>query len=352
MPAITLSLRAEGIAMRFLLIAAVWTAVVVQATTAAEIERLAEIQFVGAEPNEDLSALALLNAGQTLVVGADEGRAVQVFQRDGENRFALQQAIPLHEDDEDEEEEEEKKEIDIEGAACEGDTVVVLGSHSRKRPSVKANKTYEENLKRLKKNKREKSRENLFRFRLNADGELDSEIEPASLRDFFEQNKILKDFLEIPSKENGIDLEAVAIKDGRVFVGFRGPVLRDGYVPVLDFDFDDPDEANLRFANLGGRGFRDLIAVEDGFLLIGGPVGDAPVSYELYFWNGEDCVPGTGITRTLPESLGTIPLPSAEAKPEGITVLSETDSHYEVLIVFDGIAENNAGRYRVEKPGS
>lgn len=332
--------------MRLLLLATVWAAVVVQATTAADIERIAEIQFAGDVLHaEDLSALALLNDGHTLVLGSDEGVAVQVFQRDGENRFALLQAIPLLDDDD--------EEVDVEGAACEGHTVVILGSHSRKRSRVKPDKTYEENRQRLTMNKREKSREILFRFQLNPDGELDSEIEPTSLRDFFEQNKILEDFLGIPSKENGIDLEAVALKDGRVFVGFRGPVLRDGYVPVLDFDFEEPEEANLRFANLGGRGFRDLIAVDGGFLLIGGPVGDAPVSYELYFWNGEDCVPGTDVPLpTLPEPLGTIPLPSTEAKPEGLTVLSETDSHFDVLIVFDGIAEDNAGRYRVAKPGS
>ena len=45
--------------------------------------------------------------------------------------------------------------------------------------------------------------------------------------------------------------------------------------------------------------------------------------------------------RSGPVSLGTIPQPNAAAKPEGLAVLTESEAHYEVLIVFDGISEGN-----------
>ncbi len=45
-------------------------------------------------------------------------------------------------------------------------------------------------------------------------------------------------FTKIPGKENGIDIGGVAAKGDRVFVGFRAPVLRENWVPILAFDFD------------------------------------------------------------------------------------------------------------------
>jgi hypothetical protein len=161
---------------------------------------------------------------------------------------------------------------------------------------------------------------------------------------------VLAPFLELPSKENGIDIEGIAADGDDLYVGFRGPVLREGYVPVLVFDFDEPKKAKTRYVNLGGRGIRDLVRVSDGFLLIGGPVGGEPVSYEVYFWDGEDCIAGTDVPPPeFPRSLGEIPLPNQEAKAEGMAVLDETDSHYDVLIVFDGPRNGSPTRFRVTK---
>ncbi|WP_457090403.1 DUF3616 domain-containing protein [Microvirga sp. P5_D2] len=40
-------------------------------------------------------------------------------------------------------------------------------------------------------------------------------------------------FLSIPSKENGFDVEGLAVREGRISPGLRGPVLR-GHAVVLD----------------------------------------------------------------------------------------------------------------------
>jgi hypothetical protein len=212
-------------------------------------------------------------------------------------------------------------------------------------------KTQEENRERLTENELEPLRETLFRFELDSDGELDSEVEMISLRKRIDMDEVLRPFVQIPSKENGIDIEGIAIADdGEIAVAFRGPVLRGGFVPMLFFEFDKPEDAEMIYVNLGGRGVRDIARVEDGFLLIGGPVGDEPVTFELYYWDGEDCVPGIDVDVTVPlEPLGQVPLPEEKAKAEGLVVLNETDSHYDVLIVYDGVEEGNVARFRVAK---
>ena len=52
---------------------------------------------------------------------------------------------------------------------------------------------------------------------------------------------MLQRFTQIPSKENGVDIEAIAVKgkDGdKLHLGFRGPVLRDNLVPIMVLDFN------------------------------------------------------------------------------------------------------------------
>ena len=88
------------------------------------------------------------------------------------------------------------------------------------------------------------------------------------------------------SKENGVHIEGIAVKGGVLYLGFRDPVFRDTYVPVMTRKFDDPaDTHDLLFVRLGGRGLRSLACVSDGFLNIAGPVGDGPGSYQLYHWD-------------------------------------------------------------------
>jgi hypothetical protein len=150
-----------------------------------------------------------------------------------------------------------------------------------------------------------------------------------------------------PYMENGIDIEGVADKDGTVYVGFRGPVLRGNFVPVMVFDFEQPDEYDLRFVQLEGRGIRDIAAVQDGFIILAGAVGDGDTSYRLYVWNGQDCVPGDGGWKGDISAIGEIPA-TVGAKPEGVAVTAESAQEWRLLIVSDG--DRNALRLIVQKP--
>lgn len=314
-----------------------------QIAFADNLKLLGVVKFQDAIEDEAISGVAVFEEGNFVVIGVDEGTRIQVLKRTDDNEYSAHKTINLIDI-------ETKDEIDIEGIARDNRTFYIVGSHSRKRSKVKPDeKTQEQNRSRLEENESEPLRDGLYRLKLNKRGELDSEIESTNLRRRISEDTILNVFSQIPSKENGVDIEGIATKDHHLYLGFRGPVLRGGYVPILKFDFDEPNKAETLFVDLDGRGIRDMCRVNDGFLLIGGPVGDEPVSYELYFWDGEDGVPGKDVTTSKPQSLGRIPASGKDAKAEGITVFEETDTHIDVLIVYDGVANGDAKLFRVKR---
>jgi hypothetical protein len=327
--------------MRVILLSLTLVLVLSPAVRSGEIERLGSVEFTGAihEPKE-ISAVAIIKG--YLVIGSDESHTVQILKRDGD-RYRVFGEVIL---------DDNKKEIDIEGITAEEDIVYVVGSHSRVRKTVKEKNTFQENRQQILLVEREESREWLYRFRIDADGK-GLQRESTTLMPAIEQDPVLKDFTRVPSKENGVDIEGIAVRDGLLYIGFRGPVLRDNYVPIMTGRFGSPfSDASLVFVKLGGRGVRDLTPVRDGFLILAGPVGDGPGSYQLYFWDGRDCLPGQRVPE---EKAGRIELLSevataANAKAEGVAVLEESNSVYEVLIVFDGVKNGGATRYRVAKP--
>lgn len=316
---------------------------VASVSLAGQLEELGGVEFSGEiKHSEDISAIGIFGDGEYLVIGSDEGVEIQVLRKSANNKYEVAHTIPLVGF-------ETADEVDIEGIAVEERTVYVSGSHSRKRSKVKADKSNAKNRERLTENELEPLRESVYRLKLSSDGELDSEIDSTSLRRRIDDDPVVKVFAQIPSKENGVDIEGIAADGDKLYAACRGPVLRDGYVPILEFEFDKPHKANTLYVNLGGRGIRDIVRVKKGFLLIGGPVGDAPVSYGLYFWDGRDGVPGTDVPNVEPlKWLGEIPLPKG-SKAEGVTVLEESDSQYEVLIVYDSAENGAATRFRVEK---
>ena len=299
---------------------------------------------------EDISGLAMF--GEFLLVGADEAKlvsedpekglnAVQVLSRSSGGQLELDadRQIDLFEGTEDK---QGGTEMDIEGIAVEGDTVIVVGSHSAKRPRLKENKKYAKNREKLEAKAilPEPNRGRIYRLTLDDDARVVAK-KHISLSKLLAKHPVLGLYVPLPSKENGIDIEGVALSAGKLYLGFRGPVFRDGYVPVMVLDFDRPKKNELLFVRLGGRGIRDITRVEDGFLIIAGAVGDGPASYQLYHWDGSDMVPGK---KRKGQDLGVVRLlaeidPPASGKAEGVTVITETDSGYHLLIAFDGVED-------------
>lgn len=237
-------------------------------------------------------------------------------------------------------------EIDLEAVAVADGYVYALGSHSRVRPKQKPKETYADNREKMATVLAPDSRDVLARFRPNPDG-TPGPVETVSLRAAIEADPVLRPFAALPGKENGVDIEGLAVKGATVYVGFRGPVLRENFVPVLTTTFATGAAHDLRFVTLGGRGIRNLAAVADGFLILAGPSGDGPGSFQIYHWDGHDCLTGAtpeGQCRLLAE----VP-PIDKGKPEGLTVTAEDATGYDVVMVCDGVKNGAATAYRLAK---
>lgn len=325
------------------------------------------VRFVGKiHHDEDLSAIAYFKIDGTfyVAVGSDESqKRVQLLK---------QTAAEVYEVDKDLEIElptdAKADELDIESIAFDSkkDCLYIIGSHSQKRKTVKIEeKTATENRKRLtdRKISPETDRNRIFQVMLKSkSGKVKDITQLDNLKDLFAKNNYLKRFVDIPSKENGIDIEGLAFYDDCLFLGFRGPILRGNYVPVMvissdAFDFSKVKDYEIRFVQLNGSAIRDMTAVKGGFLLIGGPMGDAPGPYNLYFWDGTDMVYGTD--RPVPTPPAVIHLEEIVppmgndglyGKAEGITVLEETATGYKALIIYDSIAGGNPQLWHIHKP--
>lgn len=102
------------------------------------------------------------------------------------------------------------------------------------------------------------------------------------------------------------------------------------------------------YLDLDGDGIRELVKVKDGFLLIAGPSGGERGGFLVYFWDGDDGVPDRGKRKSKLILLGELPA-APGAKAEGMTVVEETDEHYEVIVVYDGVAGGLPERFRIPK---
>lgn len=301
-----------------------------------DITQVHKLQFKGEiVGDEDLSAVALLPEG--LVIGSDEKGSIQFLVKKSEFIYETKTTIHLHKD----------KEIDIEAMTSSGSTLYVLGSHSYKRKKPKDDKKHSKNRKRLKTVVEEKTRDAIYKLTVSKEGQ-GSEIKKINLRDSLTKDKYLGLFAKIPSKENGIDIEGLAVHEGKLYAGFRGPVLRENHTPVMVFDFEKPADYELRFVNLQGQGVRDIQRVKNGFLILSGPVGDAPNPGHLYFWDGKDGVIGEDRQVTAPRKLGRVP-GKAGKKAEGLAILAETKDQYKVLIVYDSAKNGDPTVFSVKK---
>ena len=316
----------------------------VPAAHAATITPVGNLTFSGAFPEPDqMSGVA--RVGRFLVVGVDEGIALVVLAPTSSPKVFRFQAPAI------ELPTQGGGEADIEGVAADGNTVFAIGSHSLKRKQVKWNKPYQKNRERLAEVEPEENRDALYRLRLDPEsGALQGSIERLSLHQLLKNDAVLGRFSDIPSKENGVDIEGLATDGHHLYVGFRGPVLRGNYVPVMVVDFDAPEAYELRYVTLGGDGIRDLARVQDGFLILTGPVGETAGGAGLYFWDGSDTVPGNDRAAARLLRLGSVPA-AKDTKAEGLLIMNESAARYRVLVLYDGVSGGNPTLFDVQKPG-
>jgi hypothetical protein len=260
----------------------------------------------------DLSACDM--TGSCLWLACDETTTVErLITRDGV-RFAEHQAfnlerifeLPTGED----------QEIDIEGLAHDGDYLWITGSHSLKRKKPKRHeKDPREALRRLSIVEADPNRYFLARVplvpaeeqgiytlsRSGIAGVTAACLPMASgtnaLAEALAKDPLLGRFTHIPCKENGLDVEGIAARGDRVFLGLRGPVLR-GWATILEIEAPSEGSGLLalnaigprgeayrsHFLDLDGLGVRDLALDGDDLVILAGPTMDLDGPSRIYRW--------------------------------------------------------------------
>jgi hypothetical protein len=158
----------------------------------------------------------------------------------------------------------------------------------------------------------------------------------------------------------GANIEGLAVKDGRLFFGFRGPA-KDGQTLILSvrteafFAGSDPKPELTRIVVGERRGIRDLHAVEDGILILAGPDDDASSSdadWIVALWDGK----GAGHSAVEPKVLAQLDLAAVklrhcdkELKPEALTLLRPPTDHYHLLILSDGMCDGGPLEFKIPR---
>jgi hypothetical protein len=299
--------------------------------------------------DKDLSGLAFVSERFGLL-GADEARQVQVVEiaRQAKTLRVVETISLLR----------SGSEIDIEAIAADADCYYIIGSHG----VAKATGTHQDNRYRL--------------FRLKVDpatglpsglsgggARVPAGLDMAGLADVLRADPVLGAHFGKPLQRRGVNIEGLAARDGRLFVGFRGPNL-EGDALVMEIRAQDvfgrkPAVAGstaqqpaytlhrLRLGN--GLGIRELVAAKSSFLIIAGNAGSEPSEeyaqsedydkdreFFLFRWDGK----GPAV-----QKIGTLPKSNGQA--EAMAILEETQDSLTVLILFDG---PNGGRptvYRI-----
>ncbi|MEF3367136.1 DUF3616 domain-containing protein [Methylocystis sp. 9N] len=234
------------------------------------------------------------------------------------------------------------KEFDAEGATTDGKFFYVVGSHSVKRKSCDdhpANRV-------------------VLRFAVDREQRQPGPIKPSG--DLWGILENLPEFAghagsraclgDDPPKQRhdlsgrqGVNIEGVAAKDGRLYFGMRGPAIKGAALVVgVDakalFDGGDAKPSVSRLAVGEKRAIRDLTAAGADLLALVGPDDDERnCSYSIFRIEsvGQGAV---GARELAVLNLDNAPLSeeSEPIKPEAITLLDANSSRYRLLVLSDG----------------
>jgi hypothetical protein len=262
---------------------------------------------------DNVSAVVL--QGEHLWLGGDEGTLIHRMTRDAAGNFGTYRRFELH--DLLQLPAPAKEEIDIEGLDIDGGYLWLVGSHSAKRKKADK-KSPAENVERLATVEAEGNRFTLARVPIAANAEpvralggltaarLQGDSKRNVLTDALREDDHLGRFVPrvlqdgsvagIPSKDNGFDIEGLAVSGNRVFVGLRGPVLR-GWAVVLELGIKEAgglltleplgesgEPYVKHFLQLEGLGVRDLVIHGDDLLVLAGPSMDLDGPVFIYRW--------------------------------------------------------------------
>lgn len=320
-------------------------------------------EFIG-----DLSAAALTPDG-SLWFGSDETITIERLSPIEPYVFGKHRSFPVNDFVE---LFNQKDEIDIEGMDYDskGHYLWLTGSHSIKRKKAKGKETAED-LERLATIKTDDNRYLLARIPV-INGEL---VKSGSLPDHCDQQltagclqktdttniliEALKEdchlgpFLSfpLPSKENGFDIEGLAVCKDKVFLGFRGPVLR-GWAIILEIEVEEKEPGILtlkaigeegklykkHFVNLNGLGVRELCLKGQDLIILAGPTMDMEGSLRVFRLKNVLEFAGNSISSQESgdlEVLFDLPLIVGADHAEGLALFPCLGHSESLLVVYD-----------------
>jgi len=172
------------------------------------------------------------------------------------------------------------------------------------------------------------------------------------------QDEHLGPFAGLPGKDNGLDIEGLAVTGDRIYLGLRGPVLRS-WACVLEIGVEsagglttgralklrrNPDPLRKHFLDLGGLGVRDLIVDGDDLVVLAGPtmVLDGPT--RLLRWPGGAKADAANLVRSGElELIYELAYGNGNDHPEGIATISGADG-VRVVVAYDSPAPERLQR--------
>jgi hypothetical protein len=341
------------------------------------------IKFADVEGAGDLaqSLSAIKNEGRFLWLGGDETVSIErttltatadAFA--GHVSFPVADFLPLPEGPK---ADGVVPEIDIEGLDRHGAYLWFVGSHSLTRKRVRPHHATEHAMARLSKVTRNRNRYLVGRIPVvDVDGAptlvrtAPDPDDPTRTRTLsaaalglrkktrlttaLDEDPHLGRFLNIPSKDNGFDVEGLAVVDGRTYLGLRGPVLR-GWAVVLELHLVEGQRQDLllgpvdgdamyrkHFLDLDGLGVRDILALGEDLLLLAGPTMDLDGPVRIYRWKGAAKVETSVVAVEADlERVMDVPYGDGDDHAEGLALMpGEAGS---LLVVYDSPAPHRRG---------
>jgi len=319
---------------------------------------------------DNVSAVVL--HGEHLWLGGDEGTFIDRMTRDARGNFGSHVRFDLFAlNDQLKFKAPAKEEIDIEGLDVDGGYLWLIGSHSAKRKKFDPEKPAAKNIERLGTVEIEGNRFTLARVPLTANGEPAGSVGPLTAArlgpdENANGNLLTAALLEDPhlgrfvprkgddglihgisSKDNGFDVEGLAVSGNRVFLGLRGPVLR-GWAMVIELRVSAGSDGLLtldpigqagalylkHFLDLNGLGVRELVIADSDLLILAGPSMDLDGPVFIYRW--KDALGTTKESITGREGLTpvvTVPFGDGFDHAEGLTLAA--DAPLSVMVSYD-----------------
>ncbi len=314
----------------------------------------------------NLSAVTTTPDG-SLWLGSDELKTIERLSplqphMFGKHRsFAINDYIPLP---------NPANEIDIEGMDYANHYLWLTGSHSPKRGKPKG-KNPEKDVNRLAEVEIERNRYLIARIPV-VNGELfqscphpkhaDQTLTAACLQ-LTQKGNLLMDALKdddhlgtyvamsLPSKENGFDIEGLAVHKNTIFLGLRGPVLR-GFAMILEITVAEAEPGTLslkaiaakkcpykkHFLDLDGLGIRELCFAGKDLIILAGPTMKLEGAMRLFRWKNALHQSDDSLSYQTSdglEKLADLPFTIGSDHAEGFTSFPYMEQENALLVVYD-----------------